>query len=65
MLRLKKKRLAGQDARARRDLAAIRASIVMLDDEDLLDIADIYRERRETLLAAYAYAELERRQLSL
>ncbi|TCP32807.1 hypothetical protein [Sphingomonas sp. BK235] len=65
MLRLKKKRLAGQDARARRDLAAIRASIVTLDDEDLLDIADIYRERRETLLAAYAYAELERRQLSL
>lgn len=65
MLRLKKKRRASQDARAAMQLAGINASIVALDDEDLLDIADIFRERRDTPLAAYAFAEVERRKLSL
>lgn len=65
MLTLKSKRLAFQNARAARRLDAIEASIVALDDEDLLDIADIFRERRDTPLAAYAFAEVERRRLSL
>jgi hypothetical protein len=65
MLRLKKKRLASQDARAAMQLAVINASIVALGDEDLLDIADIFRERRDEPLAAYAFAEVERRELTL
>lgn len=65
MLPLKTKRLAIQHARAAKHLAAIQASIVAIDNEDLLDIADIFRERRDTPLAAYAFAEVERRKLSL
>ncbi|MBB3692491.1 hypothetical protein [Sphingomonas sp. BK580] len=65
MLRLATKRLAAQGSHAVARLAAIHASIVALDDEDLLDIADIFRERRDTPLAAYAFAEVERRRLSL
>lgn len=63
MLRLKTKRLAHQQVRAESQLAAIRASIIALDDEDLLDIADIFRDRRDTPLAAYAFAEVDRRKL--
>ena len=65
MLQLKTKRLASQNARAAQRLVAIEASISALDNEDLLDIADIFRERRDTPLAVYAFAEVERRQLSL
>lgn len=64
MLRLKQKRLAIQNARATTHRAAIEASIIALGDEDLLDIADIFRERRDTPLAVYAFAEVERRKLS-
>lgn len=63
MLKLKAKRQARQNARAESHLAAIHASIIALDDEDLLDIADIFRDRRDTPLAAFAFAEVERREL--
>jgi len=65
MLSLKTKRLTSQNARAAQRLNVIEASISALDNEDLLDIADIFRERRDTPLAAYAFAEVERRKLSL
>ncbi|MEG8040341.1 hypothetical protein QP166_13645 [Sphingomonas sp. LR60] len=65
MLQLKTKRLAHQRVRAESQLAAIRASIIALDDEDLLDIADILRDRRDTPLAEYAFAEIDRRKLRL
>lgn len=63
MLKLKAKRQARHNARAENHLAAIQASIIALDDEDLLDIADIFRDRRDTPLAAYAFAEVDRRKL--
>lgn len=65
MLQLKAKRLAIQNARAAQRLVAVEASIVALDNEDLLDIADIFRERRDTPLATFAFAEIQRRELTL
>ncbi len=65
MLKLKAKRQARQNARAESHLAAIHASIIALDDEDLLDIADIFRDCRDTPLAALAFSEVDRRKLSL
>ncbi|MBY9063316.1 hypothetical protein K7957_10275 [Sphingomonas yunnanensis] len=65
MLRLNLKRRASQNALAAQRLTGIQASIIALDDEDLLDMADIFRNRRDTPLAEYAFAEVERRKTSL
>ncbi|WP_153810797.1 hypothetical protein [Sphingomonas sp. RIT328] len=46
-------------------MTAIEASIVALDDEDLLDLADIFRARAETPLALIAASEMTRRGLRL
>ncbi len=65
MLKLKARRQARQNARAESHLAAIHASIIALDDEDLLDIADIFNEKRYTPIAAAAFAEMARRKIAL
>lgn len=36
-----------------------------LPDEDLLDLADIFREKSETAIARYAFAEMTRRKITL
>jgi len=46
-------------------LTQIEMSIIELGDEDLLDLADIFRERSQTAIAQYAFAEMTRREISL
>ena len=65
MLKARFKRLAAQDERARRRLAEIEMSIAALNDEDLLDFADIFKESPRTPLAQSAFAEVARRGLPL
>jgi hypothetical protein len=65
MLRTRIKRRAAEGARAVIQLAEIHASIAALNDEDLLDLADIFSGETRTTLGDVAGAELQRRNLSL
>jgi hypothetical protein len=65
MLKIRMKRDAEQNAGAIKRLAQMEMSIIELRDEDLLDLADIFREKSETVIAQYAYAEMARRKISL
>lgn len=65
MLRTRTKLYTDQGARAKKRLALVEASITALADEDLLDLADIFRETPETPIASSALAEIQRRGLSL
>jgi hypothetical protein len=65
MLRVREKRLAIKTERAFARLAAVEAAIVALDDEDLLDLADIFSHRDPTPLRDMAEAEMRRRNISL
>jgi hypothetical protein len=65
MLKSQAKRQAVESARAVVRLAEIQASISALNDDDLLDLADIFAEAREAPLAAMAAAEMMKRSLSL
>lgn len=65
MLKLRTKRLAAGNRRAADLLAEIEASIKALDNEDLLDLADILRNQMQTALAMMACGEMTRRGISL
>jgi hypothetical protein len=65
MMKLRIKREAERNAGAMKRLTQIEMSIIELGDEDLLDLADIYREKSETAIAQYAFAEMTRRKISL
>jgi hypothetical protein len=65
MLKIRMKREAEQNAGAMKRLTHIEASIIELRNEDLLDLADIFREKSDTAIAQYAFAELARRKTSL
>jgi hypothetical protein len=65
MLKLRMKREAEQNARAMKRLTQIEMSITGLENEDLLDLADIFAEKPETLIAQYAFSEMGRRKISL
>ncbi len=65
MLNSRKKRRAADGARAIDRIKDIEKSIVNLGDEDLLDLADIFSGELRTPLGETAFAELERRGLSL
>ena len=65
MLKIRMKREAAQNAGAMKRLLQIEMSIIELGDEDLLDLADIFRERSQTAIAQYAFAEMARREFSL
>ena len=65
MLQRRMKRLAACGERAVERLAAIEASVTALSDDDLLDLADIFRGERETPLGESALDEMARRNLSL
>lgn len=65
MLKIRIKRNAKQSAGAVRRLTQIETSIIELGDEDLLDLADIFREKSEAAIAQYAFAEMARRKISL
>jgi hypothetical protein len=65
MLKIRIKRRADQAARAAERLALVETSIVALADEDLLDLADIFKTQTQTPLAEMASAELKKRATSL
>jgi len=65
MLKIRMKRDAEQNAGAMKRLAQIETSIIELQNNDLLDLADIFREKSETAIAQYAFAEMARRKISL
>jgi len=65
MLKIRIKREAEQNADAMKRLTQIEMSITELGNEDLLDLADIFRGRPETAIAQYAFAEMARRTISL
>jgi len=65
MLRTRNKRQANQAEYARKRLALIEAAIIALGDEDLLDLADIFKSEPHMPLAESALAELSRRNLSV
>ncbi|RYE92863.1 MAG: hypothetical protein EOO77_46215 [Oxalobacteraceae bacterium] len=65
MLKIRIKREAEQNAGAMKRLTHIKMSIIELGNEDLLDIADIFRGKPEAAIAQYAFAEMARRKISL
>ena len=65
MLKIRIKREAAQRARAMERFKLVEASITQLGDEDLLDLADIFKDQAETPIAQCAFAEMARRNISL
>ncbi len=65
MLKTRMKRLSGRSERAVQRLAAIEASIIALASEDLLDLADIFKEEPLTPLGEIAFAEMTKRNITL
>lgn len=65
MLKLRMKREAQQGARVIRSLTQVETSITALEDEDLLDLADIFAGKPETTIAKFAFTEMARRKISL
>ena len=65
MLRTRKKRLAARDARAVTMRAEVERSVAGLENEDLLDLADIFRGERRGALGEMAAREMARRGISL
>jgi hypothetical protein len=65
MLKTLKKRRAARDAHAVQFHSEVVHSITSLDDEDLLDLADIFRGERRGPLGDIATAEMTRRNISL
>ncbi len=65
MLKRRIRRQTAEAERAAGRLAAVEASIAALGDEDLLDLADIFRGAAPTPLWDMAAAEMGRRDLRL
>ncbi|RYE98110.1 MAG: hypothetical protein EOO77_37830 [Oxalobacteraceae bacterium] len=65
MLKTRFKRQAEQGEYARKRLVLIEASITGLNDDDLLDLADIFNGEPRTPLGESAFAEMARRNISL
>jgi hypothetical protein len=63
MQRSKGKWRADHGARAIKQLTSITASIARLDDEDLLDLQDIFANHTSSILKDLASVEVERRGL--
>lgn len=65
MLKTRMKRLAKDGQLAIKLLAEVQASVVCLADEDLLDLADIFKADPLKPLGAIAVTEMARRGISL
>jgi hypothetical protein len=65
MLKTRSKRLANSHVGAVQRLADIEMAIFALGNEDLLDLADIFRSSPTTPLARMAAAEMTRRNITL
>jgi len=56
---------ADRGARALKTVSQIEASIAALDDEDLLDLHDIFLETPNSQLGGFAAIEVQRRSLKV
>lgn len=65
MLKTRTRRLAHSSAGAVQRLAEIEEAVVGLGDEDLLDLADIFRSNAASPLARMAAMEMAKRGISL
>nr|WP_253072689.1 hypothetical protein [Sphingomonas sp. H160509] len=65
MLRTKMKRITNRGDRAAERLAEIETSITGLADNDLLDLADIFKAEPRTPIGNVAFLEMARRDISL
>lgn len=65
MLKARMKRLAEQSERAERRINAVETAIITLDDDDLLDLADIFEARPDNPIKDIARAEMQKRAISL
>lgn len=65
MLRTRMKRLASHGERIEKRVAAIETAITTLDNDDLLDLADIYEAKPDNPIKQIANAEMQRRGISL
>ncbi len=65
MLKTRIKRLADRGDHAVRRLAAIEASIADLSNEDLLDLADIFKAEPRSPIGDMAFVEMARRNINL
>lgn len=65
MLRTRMKRLAGQGERIEQRLRQVEAAIVALDNDDLLDLADIFEAKPDNPIRQIAQAEMAKRAISL
>lgn len=64
MLKTRMKRHTAEAKRAVESLSEITASITALQDDDLLDLADIFAGSEPTMLGTMASAEVKRRNLT-
>ena len=65
MLKTKMKRLIDRGDQAAVRLVEIKTSITGLPDNDLLDLADIFKAEPRTPIGELAFAEMTRRKLNL
>ena len=65
MLKTRIRKKAADAERVIKQLAEIRTSIAALEDEDLLDLADIFSDGTKTTLGDLASSEMRRCKLSL
>jgi len=65
MLKTRMKRVANRGDHAVRRLAQIEASIANLSNEDLLDLADIFKTEPRPPIGDMAFVEMARRNISL
>jgi len=65
MLKARMKRVADRGDHAVRRLAEIEAAIMDLSNEDLLDLADIFKAEPRSPIGDMAFVEMARRNISL
>jgi hypothetical protein len=65
MLKIRIKRRAEHHVRAAHRLAQIETSIAELENEDLLDLADIFKSQSQSPLAKITSVEMRKRDISL
>jgi hypothetical protein len=65
MLKTRMKRLIDSGERAVENLTKIETSITVLADNDLLDLADIFKAEPRTPIGDMAFLEMARRNISL
>lgn len=65
MLKTRMRRLASRESNAAQRMAEIETALRELSDEDLLDLADIFRGQPQNPLSDIAAIEMTRRNISL